>query len=261
MSKRIDMTGQQFGDWTVLSYDENSKGGTAKWICRCVCGKEKSVAGPSLRRGASTGCGCRKAANSRENNGTFVNEIGNRYGKLVVIAKDEELSIIKHRAHWVCKCDCGNFKTVSSKCLRDGKTKSCGCMLSVGEEEVAKLLTKYNQRFVSQYGVVIGDKYYRFDFAVMENNKVKYLLEYHGIQHYDGEHLHWGKDVSINQARDAIKEKWAYDNGIHLYVIPYTEFDNLEEIIQDISKGEFDMNRLKVDAEAPDMEEAQEIVE
>jgi hypothetical protein len=91
----------------------------------------------------------------------------------------------------------------------------------------------------------------------MENDKVKYLLEYHGIQHYDGEHLHWGKDVSINQARDAIKEKWAYDNGIHLYVIPYTEFDNLEEIIRDISKGEFDMNRLK--ATAPDMEEAQEV--
>jgi hypothetical protein len=144
MSKMIDMTGQQFGDWTVLRYDESSKGSTAKWICRCVCGNEKSVAGPSLRRGESKGCGCRKAINSRENNGTFVNEIGNRYGKLVVVAKDEELSIVKHRAHWVCKCDCGNFKTVSSKCLRDGKTKSCGCILSVGEEEVAKLLTKYN---------------------------------------------------------------------------------------------------------------------
>jgi hypothetical protein len=238
MSKRIDMTGQQFGDWTVLHYDENSKGGTAKWICRCVCGNEKSVAGPSLRRGESKGCGCRKAINSRENNGTFVNEIGNRYGKLVVIAKDEELSIAKHRAQWVCKCDCGNLKTVSSKCLRDGKTKSCGCMLSVGEEEVAKLLTKYNQQFVSQYGVVIGEKYYRFDFAVIENGQVKYLLEYHGLQHYDDKHLHWGKDVSVNQERDAIKEKWAYDNGIHLYVIPYTEFDNLEEIIRDISKGE-----------------------
>ena len=259
MSKIIDMTGQQFGDWTVLSYDENSKGGTAKWICRCVCGKEKSVSGPSLRRGTSLGCGCRKAKNARENNGTFVNEIGNRYGKLVVIAKDEELSIAKHRAYWICKCDCGNFKTVSSKCLRDGKTKSCGCMLSVGEEEVAKLLRKYNLQFVSQYGVVIGEKYYRFDFAIMKDNQVKCLIEYHGIQHYDNKYLHWGKDVSVNQERDAIKEKWAHDNDIHLYVIPYTEFDNLEEIIRDISKGEFDMNKLKT--EAPDMEEAQEVTE
>ena len=94
---------------------------------------------------------------------------------------------------------------------------------------------KYNQQFVSQYGVVIGEKYYRFDFAVIENGQVKYLLEYHGLQHYDDKYLHWGKDVSVNQERDAIKEKWAYDNGIHLYVIPYTEFDNLEEIIKDIS--------------------------
>lgn len=249
MSKRIDMTGQQFGDWTVLCYDESSKGGTAKWICRCVCGREKSVAGPSLRRGESKGCGCQKAIKSRENNGTFVNEIGNRYGKLVVIAKDEELSIIKHRAQWVCKCDCGNYKTVSSKCLRDGKTKSCGCILSVGEEEVAKLLTKYGQGFVSQYGVVIGDKFYRFDFAIMEKGRVKCLLEYHGIQHYDREHLHWGKDATVNQERDLIKEGWAKDNNIPLYVIPYTEFNNLEKIVKGICKDE---------ATAPDMEEAQD---
>ena len=259
MSKTIDMTGRQYGDWYVIERAGSDKRGQALWLCRCVCGTEKIVVGSTLRNGTSTNCGCIKAQKSRENNGTFINEIGNRYGKLVVIAKDEELSIAKHRAHWVCKCDCGNLKTVSSKCLRDGKTKSCGCMLSVGEEEVAKLLTKYNQQFVSQYGVVIGKKYYRFDFAIMESGQVKYLLEYHGLQHYDDKHLHWGKDVSVNQERDAIKEKWAYDNGIHLYVIPYTEFDNLEEIIRDISKGEFNMNRLKDTAAAPDTEEAQDV--
>lgn len=238
MSKRIDMTGQQFGDWTVLCYDENSKGGTAKWICRCVCGNEKSVAGPSLRRGVSKGCGCQKAINSRENNGTFVNEIGNRYGKLVVISKDEELSIQKHRAYWVCKCDCGNTKIVSSKCLRDGKTKSCGCLVSYGEELTAKALSKFGCQFRSQYGVNIDNKTYRFDFAIFKNENLCALIEFHGLQHYDDKHLHWGKPLSVNMERDKIKENWAKEKQIPLYVIPHTEINEIDNIIEDILKKE-----------------------
>lgn len=237
MAKAIDMTGLQCGDWYVIERAGSDKRGQALWHCRCVCGTEKNIVGSTLRNGTSTNCGCIKAQKSRENNGTFVDEVGNRYGKLVVLEKDEELSITKHRAHWLCKCDCGNFKIVSSKCLRDGKTKSCGCILSAGEEETARLLYKYNQKFISQYGVLIGDKYYRFDFAVLENNEIKCLIEYHGIQHYDNSRLYWGKDTEEIRKRDAIKEKWAHDNGIRLYVVPYTEFDNLEEIIKDISKN------------------------
>lgn len=28
---------------------------------------------------------------------------------------------------WLCVCDCGNYKTVKSICLRNSKSKSCGC--------------------------------------------------------------------------------------------------------------------------------------
>lgn len=235
MSRKIDMTGQQFGYWTVLSYDENSKGGTAKWICKCVCGTEKSIAGPTLRKGTSTNCGCIKAAKSRENNGKFINEIGNRYGKLVVIAKAEQESVENHRAYWLCQCDCGNTKIVSSKCLRDGKTKSCGCVLSRGEEEITRLLLRYNIPFKSQYSVIIKDILYRFDFVLYDDKgNPKALIEYHGIQHYDTTHQHWGKDVSVNQQRDQIKAQWALDNNLPLYTIPYTDFEILEEKIKEI---------------------------
>ena len=32
------------------------------------------------------------------------------------------------KAHWTCKCDCGNIKNISGDKLRDGRTKSCGCL-------------------------------------------------------------------------------------------------------------------------------------
>lgn len=32
-----------------------------------------------------------------------------------------------HRKHFLCKCDCGNEKTIQISLLKSGNTKSCGC--------------------------------------------------------------------------------------------------------------------------------------
>lgn len=54
-----------------------------------------------------------------------IDEIGNRYGKLVVI----ELAPSQNRNTMVlCQCDCGNTAIVRASNLRQGITKSCGCM-------------------------------------------------------------------------------------------------------------------------------------
>lgn len=61
MPKRIDETNKKYGHWTVLYYDNDSqknKSGGARWICRCDCGKIKSVLGTELKRGKIKSCGC-----------------------------------------------------------------------------------------------------------------------------------------------------------------------------------------------------------
>ena len=47
----------------------------------------------------------------------------------------ERLTVVKRvendehgRSMWLCKCECGNQKVVMGKCLRNGHTKSCGCL-------------------------------------------------------------------------------------------------------------------------------------
>ena len=55
----IDVTGQIFDRLTVIKQVE-SKGGQAMWLCKCSCGKYKSVAGGSLRGGRQHSCGCLK---------------------------------------------------------------------------------------------------------------------------------------------------------------------------------------------------------
>lgn len=51
---------------------------------------------------------------------------GKRFGKLVVIKRSGS---DKHKnATWLCKCDCGNETIVSGIYLRQGETRSCGCL-------------------------------------------------------------------------------------------------------------------------------------
>lgn len=55
-----------------------------------------------------------------------INEIGNRYGRLVVQQRAKNNS--QGRAQWECLCDCGNIVYVQGVLLRNGTTKSCGCL-------------------------------------------------------------------------------------------------------------------------------------
>lgn len=55
----IDLTGQRFNRWLVLSKTPNEKPGPSRWRCVCDCGKIKeSVLYTALVRGHSQSCGC-----------------------------------------------------------------------------------------------------------------------------------------------------------------------------------------------------------
>lgn len=53
---------------------------------------------------------------------------GQRFNRLVVIARDWERSRQSQTAYWTCQCDCGNLSYATSHMLRTGQHKSCGCL-------------------------------------------------------------------------------------------------------------------------------------
>lgn len=66
MGNYKDLTGKQFGYWTVLGQSgfyvpKSSKCRIRKWSCRCICGRERDVLGNSLTSGTSKSCGCLKS--------------------------------------------------------------------------------------------------------------------------------------------------------------------------------------------------------
>lgn len=55
-----------------------------------------------------------------------LNLVGKTFGQLTVLERD--FSIKKNCSYWLCKCSCGNFKTVRGTSLTSGHTQSCGCL-------------------------------------------------------------------------------------------------------------------------------------
>ncbi len=52
------MLSHTFGRLTVIRKDGVSGNRQARWLCRCICGNEKTINGSSLRRGDTVSCGC-----------------------------------------------------------------------------------------------------------------------------------------------------------------------------------------------------------
>lgn len=65
----------------------------------------------------------------------FIDLTGKKFGKLTVLFRSEN-NIGGHTA-WVCKCECGNVKSIVANSLTKGVSKSCGCVHHNGK-------TKYN---------------------------------------------------------------------------------------------------------------------
>ena len=69
---------------------------------------------------------------------------GQRFGRLVVIALDGKTS--NGNAKWLCQCDCGLIVEVMGKNLRDGCTKSCGCLHNELARETCRENGKKNRK-------------------------------------------------------------------------------------------------------------------
>lgn len=60
---------------------------------------------------------------------------GLTFGRLTVIKRAEN---IRGRTAWLCRCECGNMKTVLTKYLKNGSVQSCGCLRKEVQAEKAK---------------------------------------------------------------------------------------------------------------------------
>ncbi len=152
---------------------------------------------------------------------------------------------------------CGMAKKVWWKCEYGHEWKASinnrlwgkGCPIcneSKGEQSVRQCLLKNKILFKEQnsfcdressLGGVLRD-----DFAIIHNNKVIATIEYHGKQHYEivdfsGHNPEKAqRDFRDIQVRDADKTRYLKNHNISQLIIPYLEYDNIEQLVTNFLK-------------------------
>ncbi len=147
MAKRKDLIGRRFGKLTVVEKTDQLQDNYRVWKCRCDCGGEICVNTKRLMRGTVRDCGCVPKENARRGN-VAEDLTGRRFGSLTVIRRGENKN---GRTAWVCKCDCGNEKTVTAHDLKAGKVKSCGCRIHEHEHNRVDLTGRRFGRLKALY--------------------------------------------------------------------------------------------------------------
>jgi hypothetical protein len=90
----------------------------SKWLCQCFCGNKTTVEASHLKSKHTKSCGnCNPI------------KIGDRFEKLTVIkfAGYKLYNGVSYK-QWLCKCSCGRKIVVVASSLKNGNTKSCGCI-------------------------------------------------------------------------------------------------------------------------------------
>lgn len=235
-----DISGQRFGRLIALKPTEKSiylNQGKNYWDCICDCGNTTTVSYSLLNTGKTISCGCAQKEAASELGKTFLIDLtGQTFGKLTVLKRD--LSQNFDRVHWLCKCECGNIKSVAANHLTSGAVVSCGCYgSSKGEQEITKILIENNINFKKEvsFDNLKDEKKLRFDFGIYdEQNQLSYLIEYDGIQHFKPTGGYYASNERFikTQQHDQMKNQWCKENNIPLIRIPYTRLNNLN--LQDL---------------------------
>lgn len=214
-----DITGQKFGHLLVLapaSRPEHCSSPGAYFLCRCDCGHEKIIMGKSLREGKTISCGCHLQE---------VKDLtGEHFGRLTVLKKEHPSEHETKGCRWICQCECGKIISVSTSNLRSGNVKSCGCLISFGEESIQKILeeNKYNYQKQYSFSDLVSQKGYllRFDFAIFDEfQNLQCLIEFQGEQHYKSSGSKFFDSVVLET--DELKKEYCKEHNIPLYCIPY----------------------------------------
>lgn len=141
------------------------------------------------------------------------------------------------------QCKCGAKFNVSFdkfKSRGQQRCKKCASSMSKGEERTCIYLESKNIDYETQYIfdnlLGVNDGLLRFDFYLPNYDL---LIEYDGEQHYRPVNFGGIPDeeaelnYKITQQNDNIKNQYCKDNNIPLLRIPYWEFDNIEQILEE----------------------------
>jgi len=145
------------------------------------------------------------------------------------LSPSDYCSMSDSKVYWICLI-CGNsyYSSIKNRSLGCGCPK---CKLSKGEKRIHSFLDDSKIAFIPQKRFEDCRNTYAlpFDFYLPDYNL---CIEYHGEQHYKSNN-YFGGDAGLKYRKnnDNIKEEYCKNKNINLLIIPYFQYDNIENIL------------------------------
>lgn len=151
--------------------------------------------------------------------------VGNEYIRIGKYVNNSTKMRVKHAL-------CENVYEVKWGDFQQG-VRCPKCNESKGEKEISNILNLLNIKYTSQkrFKECRHKRSLPFDFYI-KNKKSKLLIEFDGRQHFESVEIFGGEEgLRETQIRDNIKNDFALSKNIPLLRIPYTEQDNIKQIL------------------------------
>lgn len=205
-----DRTNIKYGKLTAIEYL-----GKSMWKCKCDCGNEKIVYGGHLESGHTKSCGCIRPPR--------VNLYGQKFGKLTVL---DWVGAGK----WSCQCECGNLTLVQTDNLRNGNTKSCGCLQRERASEV-----NFKSLVGKRFGKLVVLERVKNDRFNHVNYRCK--CDCGGEVIVDASNLRQGNTNSCGCVKS--KGEMIINNWLQEHNIPFQSQYSIDEIVLDSGRRPF----------------------
>lgn len=142
------------------------------------------------------------------------------------------------QSKFTLECSNGHITTKSVASFLQG----CDCphcnKISKGEETILNILERNGISYEYQFEFedCKNKRPLPFDFAIFDSDgSIKFLIEYDGEQHFKPIKIFGGvKKFNQNKENDKIKDTYCINKNLNLIRIPYTELNNLDEVLEDL---------------------------
>lgn len=236
LSKRIKNIPKLKDNYEILMNQEYKNNSTKIKVKHKICNNTFEITPTNLLAGK--GCPfCNKK--KKYNTESYQKALGENYKVLSEYKTNKDPITIQHKCGYIWTARAVDILHPSNKeKINIERCPFCNSK-SLGEKKIREYLIKNNISFEEQYKFP-DCKYKRalsFDFKINFNNSF-ILIEYDGRQHFDGNEFNHDKDnLKLQQKRDNIKNNYCKNNNIKLVRIKYTDYNNIEEILDNVIGG------------------------
>lgn len=232
-----------YGDLQPLECIDNEKHGIY-WVCKCIhCGDTTTRKAQEVVYGKTVRCRNKKCKRDRNLTNIKYNKelyLGKIYNFLEVLSYSIDNINNRDVVMWECKClNCGNTIKLRASQVANNAYVSCGCIhISKHEKMLENIFSRNNITYRKEVQfddlIGIGGGKPRFDFAIIDRQGNKKLIEYDGKQHFIDafETSTWNTKRTIEN--DIIKNEYCERNNIELIRISknFTLESDFEEYLK-----------------------------